>query len=89
MLCDPLLPDGQEYVTPRDLAGTYVLLASVDINFAIRDLLSNRNLAAMITWTEVVMYSMFDFLKVNCNQKIEYSASSLKAFKISHCAGSL
>ena len=61
-----LLPAKQDWVSARDLAGIYVLLASFDINFAIRDLLRNRNLAAMITWTEVVFYSMLDFLKV-CN----------------------
>ena len=62
-----LLPDEQKWqivVTPRDLAGIYILMASFDINFAIRDLLKNRNTAAMITWTEEVFYSMGDFLKV-------------------------
>ena len=62
MLC--LKPD-QEWVNPRDLAGMYVLIASFDINLAIRDLLTDRNTAAMITWTEVVFYSMWKFLKVN------------------------
>ena len=62
MLC--LKPD-QEWINPRDLAGMYVLVASFDINLAIRDLLTDRNTAAMITWTEVVFYSMWNFLKVN------------------------
>ena len=62
MLC--LKPE-QEWVNPRDLAGMYVLIASFDINLAIRDLLTDRNTAAMITWTEVVFYSMWNFLKVN------------------------
>ena len=61
-----LKPD-QEWVNPRDLAGMYVLIASFDINLAIRDLLTDRNTAAMITWTEVVFYSMWNFLKVNYN----------------------
>ena len=64
MLC--LKPD-QEWVNPRDLAGMYVLVASFDINLAIRDLLTDRNTAAMITWTEVVFYSMWNFLKVYYN----------------------
>ena len=62
MLC--LKPE-QEWVNPRDLAGMYVLIASFDINLAIRDLLTDRTTAAMITWTEVVFYSMWNFLKVN------------------------
>ena len=62
MLC--LKPE-QEWVNPRDLAGMYVLVASFDINLAIRDLLTDRKTAAMITWTEVVFYSMWNFLKVN------------------------
>ena len=62
MLC---LKSEQEWVNPRDLAGMYVLIASFDINLAIRDLLTDRTTAAMITWTEVVFYSMWNFLKVN------------------------
>ena len=74
MLC--LKPD-QEWVNPRDLAGMYVLIASFDINLAIRDLLTDRNTAAMITWTEVVFYSMWNFLKVNYNRWIyEYTKFS-------------
>lgn len=57
----------QEWVNPRDLAGMYVLVASFDINLAIRDLLTDRTTAAMITWTEVVFYSMWNFLKVYLN----------------------
>ena len=60
-----LLPEDQTWINPRDLAGVYILMASFDINFAIRDLLKNRNLAAMITWTEVVFYNSLDFLKVS------------------------
>ena len=45
----------------------YVLIASFDINLAIRDLLTDRNTAAMITWTEIVFYSMWNFLKVSYN----------------------
>ena len=55
LLC---LKDGQ------DIAGFYILMAGLDINLAIRDIMKNRDTAAMITWTEVISCSIFDFVKV-------------------------
>ena len=48
----------------QDIAGFYILMAGLDINLAIRDILKNRDTAAMITWTEVISGSIFDFVKV-------------------------
>ena len=48
----------------QDIAGFYILMAGLDINLAIRDILKNRDTAAMITWTEVISCSIFDFVKV-------------------------
>ena len=48
----------------RDLSGFYVLLAGLDINLAIRDLMKDRKTASMITWTEVVASSLIGFVKV-------------------------
>ncbi len=84
LFCDELyLKPEQEWVNPRDLAGMYVLIASFDINLAIRDLLTDRNTAAMITWTEVVFYSMWNFLKVNLkNNKKGHEIFQLHQFLI-------
>ncbi len=49
----------------KDLAGTYILMASFDGFLTCKMLLRNRNYAAMITWTQVVTKSMIKFILVS------------------------
>ena len=54
-----------QYDACRDLSGLVVLLSCVDLCFLVRDNLSNRKLASMINWTEVVSANIFKFIFVH------------------------
>ena len=49
----------------RDLAGFYVFLAFFDCCFIWSNHWPNKKMASMITWTEVVSKSIWDFLLVS------------------------
>lgn len=61
----PLMALTKDEPFNRDVSGFYILVACFDICFIMRNHLSNRSLAAMVTWTEVVSRSIFNFFKVH------------------------
>lgn len=61
-----VLPEDSDtfFFNKRDMSGFYVLLASFDLFLELKTMLTDRKMAAMIAWTQVVSKSMLQFILV-------------------------